>query len=63
MLNSVYGMTVTDIVRELIEYNEEWNILKPSNEEIDIHGETYNNSTNRFLYYPWGCMGYCLCKA
>ena len=35
MLNSVYGMTVTDIVRELIEYNEEWNIVKPNDEEIE----------------------------
>ncbi len=54
MLNSVYGMTVTDIVRELIEYNEEWNIEKPTKEEIEKQIETYNNSTNRFLYYPWG---------
>jgi len=54
MLNSVYGMTVTDIVRELIEYNEEWNIIKPSDGEIEKQIETYNNSPNRFLYYPWG---------
>lgn len=54
MLNSVYGMTVTDIVRELIEYNEEWNIVKPNDEEIEKQIETYNNSPNRFLYYPWG---------
>ena len=54
MLNSVYGMTVTDIVRELIEYIEEWNIVKPSDEEIKTQIDTYNNSTNRFLYYPWG---------
>jgi len=54
MLNSVYGMTVTDIVRELIEYNEGWDIEKPSKEEIEKQIETYNNSTNRFLYYPWG---------
>lgn len=54
MLNSVYGMTVTDIVRELIEYIEEWNIVKPSDEEIKTQIDTYNNSANRFLYYPWG---------
>lgn len=54
MLNSVYGMTVTDIVREVIEYNEEWNIVKPNDEEIEKQIETYNNSPNRFLYYPWG---------
>ena len=54
MLNSVYGMTVTDIVRELIEYDEGWNITKPDDEEIEKQIETYNNSPNRFLYYPWG---------
>lgn len=54
MLNSVYGMTVTDIVRELIEYIEDWNIIKPSEMDIIEQIETYNNSPNRFLYYPWG---------
>ena len=54
MLNSVYGMTVTDIVRDLIEYIEEWNIVKPSEMDIETQIETYNNSVNRFLYYPWG---------
>ena len=54
MLNSVYGMMVTDIVREIIEYNEGWNIIKPDDEEIEKQITKYNNSPNRFLYYPWG---------
>lgn len=54
MLNSVYGMTVTDIVRELIEYVEDWNIVKPNDDEMLNQIETYNDSANRFLYYPWG---------
>ena len=54
MLNSVYGMTVTDVVRELIEYIEDWNVVQPSDEEVATQIETYNNSANRFLYYPWG---------
>lgn len=54
MLNSVYGMTVTDIVRELIEYIEDWNVVKPDKEGIINQIDTYNDSANRFLYYPWG---------
>lgn len=51
MLNSVYGMSVTDIVRDEIIYTDDWGM-----EEADIEKqiETYNKSYNRFLYYPWG---------
>lgn len=51
MLNSCYGMTVTDIVRDEIIYSNEWDIEK-ADVEKDI--EHYNKSRNRFLYYPWG---------
>lgn len=51
MLNSCYGMTVTDIVRDEIIYSDEWDIEK-ADVEKDI--EHYNKSRNRFLYYPWG---------
>lgn len=52
MLNSAYGMTVTDIVRDEIGYeNDEFSSTKPDiNEAID----KYNNSKRRFLFYPWG---------
>lgn len=51
MLNSCYGMTVTDIVRDEIEYIDEWCITKADlHEQID----NYNNSKSRFLFYPWG---------
>lgn len=51
-LNSLYGMTVTDIVRDEIYYeNHEWLSEKPDLEEsID----KYNNSRARFMFYPWG---------
>ena len=51
-LNSLYGMTVTDIVRDDIYYdNHEWLSEKPDlNESID----KYNNSRARFMFYPWG---------
>lgn len=51
MLNSVYGMCVTDIVRDRHIYNTDWDI-EPANIEEQI--EKYNKSKNRFLFYPWG---------
>lgn len=51
-LNSLYGMCVTDICRDEIEYsNNEWSKNKP---DIDEAIEKNNNSARRFLYYPWG---------
>lgn len=51
MLNSVYGMCVTDIVKDNAIYSGEWETEKVDlNEEI----EKYNSSKTRFLYYPWG---------
>lgn len=51
MLNSVYGMSVTDIVRDDIIYIDDWDIgLADPTEQL----EKYNKSRSRFLYYPWG---------
>lgn len=54
MLNSIYGMSVTDIVKDVTLYNNttgEWSVEKVETvEEID----KYNELTSRFLYYPWG---------
>lgn len=52
MLNSVYGMCVTDIVRDNAVYvNGEW-----GKEQADVEDDIakYNESKSRFLYYPWG---------
>lgn len=51
MLNSVYGMTVTDIVKDNILYTDDWD-----KEEVDPSNEIekYNNKKSRFLFYPWG---------
>lgn len=57
MLNSIYGMSVTDIVRETIEYNEEtdtWSKSSKEDEEIEEVLKKYNKDWKRFLYYPWG---------
>lgn len=52
MVNSCYGMTVTDICRDDVNYIEnEWNKEKPN---IEIAIDKYNKSKKRFLFYPWG---------
>lgn len=52
MLNSVYGMSVTDIVRDETEYvNDEWG-SNPALIGTEI--EKYNDKKNRFLFYIWG---------
>lgn len=52
MLNSCYGMTVTDLLNdEYIYKNNEW-ITEETN--IDNAIEDYNKDKNRFLFYPWG---------
>lgn len=54
MLNSIYGMSVTDVVKDNALYDdhsESWETETPDTfDEI----EKYNNSRNRFLYYAWG---------
>lgn len=50
-LNSCYGMMVTDIVRDCYTYKTEWGLDNP---DFNTAIEKYNNSSNRFLFYPWG---------
>ena len=52
MLNSCYGMMVTDIVRDDITFAyDTWSSETPDlYKKIDM----YNNSSGRFLFYPWG---------
>lgn len=51
MINSCYGMAVTDIVRDMITYDNEWGKVKP---DIEKTIAKYNNNKSRFLFYPWG---------
>lgn len=51
MLNSCYGMTVTDIVRDDIIYSDDWKEESPN---LKKSIEAYNNNKGRFLFYPWG---------
>ena len=52
MLNSVYGMAVTNVVQDSSVYEcGEWKTETPYyQDEID----KYNRNNKRFLYYPWG---------
>ena len=52
MLNSTYGMMVTDPVRDNIEFAESGWCLKHAKAEKSMNA--YNNNHNRFLFYPWG---------
>ena len=51
MLNSTYGMTVTDICRSEIVYDGMWAENIPDYEQAIAD---YNESKGRFLFYPWG---------
>lgn len=51
MINSCYGMCVTDPCRDENTYEENWTVTKA---DIDEMIEAYNKNRQRFLYYPWG---------
>lgn len=51
MLNSIYGMTVTDIAKDNHTYDDEWELEPVDLEEVL---NKHNKSKNRFLYYAWG---------
>ena len=53
MINSAYGMSVTNIIRDIYEYSnsEGW-----MTEDADVTSQlvSYNKNHNRFLFYAWG---------
>lgn len=54
MLNSVYGMCVTDIVRCENVYDGEWSKTPMDEATMQEQIDKYNKSKTRFLYYAWG---------
>ena len=55
MLNAAYGMIVTDIVRDILEYDCENDIYKAKRKpELAEAIRIYNETKKRFLFYPWG---------
>ena len=58
LLNSLYGMCVTSIVHDTINFNgSEWTT---ENGNLDEELKNYNTDKNRFLFYHWGvwCTAY-----
>lgn len=54
MLNSCYGMCVTNPLRDEFTYNGKWDTQNLSDREKIETLSKYNTSRNRFLFYPWG---------
>ena len=55
MLNSCYGMCVTNPLRDEIVYeNSDWDTAHLTPQKQLEMLQTYNGSKNRFLFYPWG---------
>lgn len=54
MLNSLYGMIVTDIVKELVLCDENGEWLGEEAPDLEEAIEKYNSSKKRFNFYPWG---------
>ena len=56
LLNSCYGMSVTDICREQISFALDQNIWNDVKDEIDYEKDIkqYNDSKQRFLAFQWG---------
>ena len=58
LLNSLYGMCVTSIVHDTVNFNgAEWTT---ENGNLDEELKNYNKDKNRFLFYHWGvwCTAY-----
>lgn len=55
MINSVYGMCVTNPLRdEYLFMEDKWTTHQQNEEESADLLYKYNKSRNRFLFYPWG---------
>lgn len=54
LLNSTYGMMVTDVVKNKVEYNGTTDSWETNMGDVEDEIEGYNNQDSRFLYYPWG---------
>lgn len=55
MLNSLYGMMLTDTISTTIDYeDDEWIDKSCDKDAIKENLDEYNNNKSRFLFYPWG---------
>lgn len=53
MLNAAFGMSVTNPVRDEIDYTDENTYIKVK-PVLEDAIEAYNSNVRRFLFYPWG---------
>ena len=58
-LNSIYGMMVTDIIRTIFDYDDDW--CDPKEPDVFDKIAEYNKAFSRFTFYPWGiyCTAHC----
>lgn len=58
MLNSIYGMCVTSIIHDVIDFDGDQWTTTPATLETEL--DKYNTDKNRFLFYQWGvwCTSY-----
>lgn len=56
MLNSVYGMTLTNIINPeiMLDADMQWDIETLTDEAFAGMIDKYNENKGRFLFYPWG---------
>lgn len=52
LLNSVYGASVSKVIHDEVEYNNNQWTTEPADAEKQL--QQYNNSNNRVLYFPYG---------
>lgn len=52
LLNSVYGASVSKVIHDEVEYNNNQWATEPADAEKQL--QQYNNSNNRVLYFPYG---------
>lgn len=56
LLNALYGMCCTAILRAEILYDEDWHEEKRTPESDAEQLDDWNNNSMRFLHYSWGCV-------
>lgn len=54
LLNSCYGMSVTDLVHDELIYDDKDEQWKKEPADLDKQIDKYNTNYERFLFYPWG---------
>lgn len=54
MLNSCYGMAVTDIIKDKFAYEDNTGDFIKIEQDIKKLLQEYNFNKSRFLFYPWG---------